>query len=151
MHDTSYYVKSEAEMLALFHDLPEAVTNTQLVADQCNLDLEFGRLHLPEPAIPPGVTAHDHLTNLAREGLNRRYPFADEAVRARLQYELDVVEKTGFTNYFHVVHDIAQFCKRAGKAIFMLMSGMGRPPWKLPLRWMRQVTSCSYYGTSVTA
>jgi len=114
MHDTSYYVKSEAEMLALFHDLPEAVTNTQLVADQCNLDLEFGRLHLPEPSIPPGVTAHEHLTNLAREGLNRRYPFADEAVRARLQYELDVVEKTGFTNYFHVVHDIAQFCKRAG-------------------------------------
>jgi DNA polymerase-3 subunit alpha len=114
MHDTSYYVKSEDEMLALFSDIPQAVTNTQLVAEQCNLELEFGRMHLPEPDIPRGRTPHEHLTHLAREGLNRQYPFASEDVRARLQYELDVVEKTGFTNYFHVVHDIAQFCKRAG-------------------------------------
>ncbi len=113
MHDTSYYVKSESEMLDLFKDLPAAVTNTQLVAEQCNLDLEFGRLHLPEPEIPAGKTAHAHLTQLSREGLNRRYPFASDEVKARLQYELDVVEKTGFTNYFLVVHDIAQFCKRA--------------------------------------
>jgi DNA polymerase-3 subunit alpha len=114
MHDTSYYVKSEAEMLALFPEIPEAVTNTQLVADQCNLDLEFGRLHLPEPDIPAGHTPHEYLTHIAREGLNRRYPFADDAVKARLQYELDVVATTGYTNYFHVVHDIALFCKRAG-------------------------------------
>ena len=114
MHDDSYYVKSEAEMLELFSDLPEAVTNTQLVAEQCNLELEFGRLFLPETEIPAGVTAHEHLARLAREGLNRKYPFASDDVRARLQYELDVVEKTGFTNYFLVVHDIAEFCKRAG-------------------------------------
>ena len=112
MHDASYYVKSEEEMLALFADIPEAVTNTQLVAEQCNLEMEFGRLHLPEPEIPAGKTAHEHLTDLAREGLERKYPFASDDVRARLQYELDVVAKTGFTNYFLVVHDIAQFCKR---------------------------------------
>ena len=114
MHDTSYYVKSEDEMLALFPEMPEAVTNTQLVAEQCNLELEFGRLHLPEPEIPAGYTPHEYLTHLAREGLNRRYPFATEEIKARLQYELDVVEKTGFTNYFHVVDDIAKFCKREG-------------------------------------
>ncbi len=113
MHDTSYYVKSEAEMLALFPEIPEAVTNTQLVADQIDLQMDFGRLHLPEPETPQGRSPHEHLTDLAREGLNRRYPFADDKVRARLQYELDVVEKTGFTNYFLVVHDIAEFCKRA--------------------------------------
>ncbi len=113
LHDTSYYVKSEEEMLALFKDTPEAVTNTQLVADQCNLELEFGRLHLPEPETPLGVAPHRHLTNLAREGLNRKYPFASDEVKARLQYELDVVEKTRFTSYFLVVHDIAQFCQRA--------------------------------------
>jgi len=112
MHDDSYYVKSEEEMLALFPDLPEAVTNTQLVAEQCNLELEFGRLHLPEPEIPAGVTPHEHLTRLARAGLERRYGNASDDVRSRLQYELDVVEKTGFTNYFLVVHDIAQFCRR---------------------------------------
>ena len=87
--------------------MPEAVTNTQLVADQCNLEFEFGRMHLPEPEIPKGYTPHEYLTHLAQEGLNRKYPFADDAVRARLQYEFDVVEKTGFTNYFLVVHDIA--------------------------------------------
>jgi DNA polymerase-3 subunit alpha len=114
MNDRSYYVKSEQEMLALFPDLPDAVTNTQLVAEQCNLELEFGRLHLPEPEIPAGYTAHAYLTHLSREGLNLKYPFADDDVKARLQYELDVVEKTGFTNYFLVVHDIAQFCKRSG-------------------------------------
>jgi len=114
MHDTSYYVKSEEEMLALLPDLPQAVANTQLVAERCDLDLEFGRMHLPEPEVPPGITAHEHLTRMAREGLNDKYPFADDAVRARLQYELDVVEETGFTSYFLVVHDIAQFCRRAG-------------------------------------
>jgi len=114
MHDQSYYVRSEQEMLAVFQDLPDAVTNTQLVAEQCNLELEFGRLHLPEPEVPAGQTPHGWLTHLAREGLRRKYPHADDAVRQRLQYELDVVEKTGFTNYFLVVHDIAQFCKRQG-------------------------------------
>ena len=113
MHDTSYYVKSEDEMVALFPEMPEAVTNTQLIAEQCNLEMDFGRMHLPEPETPAGRTPHEHLTHLAREGLNERYPFASDEVRARLQYELDVVETTGFTNYFLVVHDIAQFCKRA--------------------------------------
>jgi DNA polymerase-3 subunit alpha len=98
-------------MLALLPELPEAVSNTQLVAEQCNLEMEFGRLHLPEPEVPAGRTPHQHLTEIARAGLNRKYPFADDAVRERLQYELDVVEKTGFTNYFLVVHDIAEFCK----------------------------------------
>ncbi len=114
MHDDSYYVKSEEEMLALFPGMPEAVANTQIVAGQCNLEIEFGRLHLPEPEIPPGIAAHAYLTDLAREGLHRRYPFASEEVRARLQYELDVVEQTGFTNYFLVIHDIARFCRHAG-------------------------------------
>ena len=101
-------------MLALFSDIPQAVTNTQLVAEQCNLELEFGRLHLPEPEIPDGYTPLAYLTHLAREGLNRRYPNAPDDVRDRLDYELGVVEKTGFTNYFLVVYEIAQFCQRAG-------------------------------------
>jgi len=114
MHDDSYYVKSEEEMRTLFRDLPEAVANTQLVAEQCDLTLEFGRLLLPEPEVPPGVTPHEHLTALAREGVARRYPGASDEVHERLRYELGVVERTGFTNYFLVVHDIAQFCKRSG-------------------------------------
>ena len=64
--------------------------------------------------MPEGYTPHEYLTHLSREGLRRKFPFADDAVKARLQYELDVVAKTGYTNYFHVVHDIALFCQRGG-------------------------------------
>jgi DNA polymerase-3 subunit alpha len=114
MSDDSYYLKSEEEMRALFPDLPEAIDNTWQVAETCDLELEFGRLHLPEPDLPPGVSPEEHLARLAQEGLGRRYPSASEDVQRRLQYELDVVRKTGFTNYILVVNDIAQFARSQG-------------------------------------
>jgi DNA polymerase-3 subunit alpha len=114
MSDDSYYLKSEEEMRALFPDLPEAIDNTWQVAEACDLELEFGRLHLPEPDLPPGVSAEEHLTQLAQQGLRRRYPAASEDVERRLQYELDVVRKTGFNNYILVVNDIVQFARSQG-------------------------------------
>src|SRR3990170_8434643 len=112
--DDSYYLKSEEEMRALFPDLPEAIDNTWRVAEACDLELEFGRLHLPEPDLPPGVSPEEHLARLTQEGLQRRYPAASEEVERRLQYELDVVRKTGFTNYILVVNEIAQFARSQG-------------------------------------
>ncbi len=114
MPDDSYYLKSEEEMRALFPDLPEAIDNTWRVAEACDLELEFGRLHLPEPDLPPGVSPEEHLAQLARDGLSQRYPAASEDVQRRLQYELDVVRKTGFINYFLVVNDIARFALSRG-------------------------------------
>ena len=114
MSDDSYYLKSEEEMRAAFPDLPEAIDNTWQVAEACDLELEFGRLHLPEPDLPPGVSPEEHLARLAQEGLGRHYPAASEDVVRRLQYELDVVRKTGFTNYILVVNDIAQFARSQG-------------------------------------
>jgi DNA polymerase-3 subunit alpha len=114
MSDDSYYLKSEEEMRALFPDLPEAIDNTWQVAEACDLELEFGRLHLPEPDLPPGVSPEEHLALLAHEGLGRRHPAASEDVERRLEYELDVVRKTGFTNYILVVNDIAQFARSQG-------------------------------------
>jgi DNA polymerase-3 subunit alpha len=114
MSDDSYYLKSEEEMRALFPDVPEAIDNTWQVAEACDLELEFGRLHLPEPDLPPGVSSEEHLARLAREGLGRRYPSASDDVQRRLEYELEVVRKTGFTNYILVVNDIAQFARSQG-------------------------------------
>ncbi|MCH8994297.1 MAG: DNA polymerase III subunit alpha [Chloroflexi bacterium] len=117
MNAPVYYVQSEAELRARFADLPEAVDNTQRIADQCDLELEFGRLHLPDADLPPGVTPDEHLANLASAGLERRYASVSDEVRQRLQYELDVIRETGFANYILVVHDFAQFARRSGIAM----------------------------------
>src|SRR3990172_4622042 len=114
MSDPSYYVSSEAEMRAAFAELPEAVDNTWRIAEACDLELEFGRLHLPEPDLPPGVTAEEHLERLCWDGLRRRLPDAGPEAEDRLRYELEVVRETGFTNYVHIVREIAVFARGQG-------------------------------------
>ncbi len=111
MSDPSYYVRSEDEMREAFTELPEAIDNTWKIAEQCDLELEFGRLHMPDPDLPPGVTAEEHLEQLCWEGLRRRLPNADESAEDRLRYELDVIEQTGFTNYIHIVREIGEFAR----------------------------------------
>ena len=106
------YLKSPEEMSALFQDLPEAIENTQRIAEMCNLELEFGRLHLPEIGIPGGKSADEYLADLCREGLPRYYPDSSEEVRQRLEYELDVIRSTEFANYFLVVWDIISFARQ---------------------------------------
>jgi DNA polymerase-3 subunit alpha len=112
MNGPYYYLQSESELRARFVDLPEAVDNTQLIADACDLTLEFGRLHLPDVDLPAGLTAEQHLSNLCWAGLERRFPNARQDVRRRLEYELKVVTETGFANYILVVFDFAQFARR---------------------------------------
>ena len=114
MNAPVYYVQSEAEVRARFAELPEAVDNTERIAEACDLELEFGRLHLPDADLPEGVSPDEHLAKLASAGLARRYdPITDE-IRGRLKYELDVVRETGFTNYILVVHDFALFARKQG-------------------------------------
>jgi DNA polymerase III subunit alpha len=114
MSDPSYYVRSEEEMREAFSDLPEAVDNTWKIAEQCELEIEFGRLHMPEPELPAGVTAEEYLEQLCWEGLRRRLPSADESAEERLRYELDVIRQTGFTNYIHIVREIGVFARSQG-------------------------------------
>lgn len=117
----SYYLKSEAEMLALIPELPEAVTNTGRIAEQCSLALEFGHHHLPEAEVPPGFSADEYLAKLCQEGLTKRYPYISEDIQRRLAYELDVVRQTGFANYILVVKDFADFARSQG--ILMAVRG----------------------------
>ncbi len=111
-----FYLTSEQEMLTTFHDLPEAVTNTQLVAERCNVALDFDRLRLPQPDIPEGKTALEHLTDIAYRGFTQRYGNPPGSHRDRLAYELHVIEETGFAEYFLIVLDFAMFAKRRGIA-----------------------------------
>jgi len=117
----SYYLKSEEEMRQLFPELPEAIDNTWQIAQMCELNLEFDRLHLPEADVPAGISAEEHLAQLCYQGLDHRYPEGAEEARRRLDYELDVVKRTGFTHYILVVHDIALYARQQG--IFMAVRG----------------------------
>lgn len=118
---TSYYLKSEEEMRQLFKDLPEAVDNTWKVAETCDLELDFGQILLPPVEVPEGTTPDEYLARLCQERLLRRYGPQHEGARQRLQYELDVVKRTGFTNYILVVYDIARHARQKG--IFMAVRG----------------------------
>ena len=98
-----FYLKSPQEMAEQFQDIPEALENTERIADMCNLKLDFGRLHLPEIELPKDRSADQFLADLCHEGLSRHYPQATPEIEKRLNYELEVITKTQFANYFLVV------------------------------------------------
>ncbi|MDE2778391.1 MAG: DNA polymerase III subunit alpha [Chloroflexota bacterium] len=112
MEDDSYYVKTPAEMQALFSDNPEALRNTQLIADMCHVELGFGQTHLPKYPTPNDMPADEYLAQLCWEGFRRRYPRPTPEAEERLKYELEVIRHTQFGNYFLVVWDICDFVHR---------------------------------------
>ncbi len=107
-----FYLRSPEEMAELYRDIPEALENTEHIAAMCHLELDFGRLHLPEIDLPPGKTADQFLADLCRQGLPQRYSQPTEEVTERLDYELEVIKETQFANYFLVVWDIISFTKK---------------------------------------
>ena len=111
MAGDTFYLRSPEEMAELFRDVPMALENTGLIADKCNLDLDFGRLHLPEIELPDGKTADQFLAELCRQNLRQYYPSPTPEIEQRLEYELDVIKTTQFANYILVVWDIISFVK----------------------------------------
>ena len=116
MSDDSYYLKSRAEMEALFREVPEALDNTLLVAEMCDLDLDswYEGYHLPHFAVPEGFTPETYLRHLCEQGLKERYGERanDPEVRQRLEYELQLIHQMGFDTYFLIVWDICQYAKQ---------------------------------------
>ena len=112
MADDSFYLRSPEEMVNLFAECPNAIENTNRIAEMCELDLEFGRLRLPKIEIPAGKTPDEFLADLCLQGLAKRYPEASGEVRERLSYELDVIKQTDFANYFLVVWDLVSFVRK---------------------------------------
>ncbi len=115
------YFKTADEMLKLWNALPEAIENTKRIADECNVDLEFGKYKHPKFPLPEGETSFSYLWKIAFRGLEEKYkPITQKAI-ARLQEELNVIEQLGFADYFLIVWDIAQQAKRMN----MMMLGRG--------------------------
>ncbi|MDO5585636.1 MAG: DNA polymerase III subunit alpha [Clostridia bacterium] len=108
------YLKSEEEMTELFSYIPEALENTQKIADRCNVEIEFGKFHLPKFEIPNGLTAYEYLKQLVYRGMRERYPNADESVVSRMQYELDTISQMGYVDYFLIVWDFIHYAKSHG-------------------------------------
>ncbi|MFL6518661.1 MAG: DNA polymerase III subunit alpha [Chthoniobacterales bacterium] len=111
------YFKSADEMRALFPDYPEAITNTLAIADRINLKLEFGVSKYPEYPVPEGKTREAYLRELCYKGLHERYgerAGADSELIKRLDYEVDILERTGFVSYFLIVWDFIHFAKQRG-------------------------------------
>lgn len=111
--DDSYFMKSGEEMARLMRAYPgSAIENTTLIAERCDIDLEFGRVQLPDFPIPDGNTPSSYLRTICEEGLMRRTNGkpTDEYVK-RLQYELDVIDQTGFPLYLLIVWDFVKFAR----------------------------------------
>jgi DNA polymerase-3 subunit alpha len=109
-----FYLKQASEMVALFGDCPEALTNTCKIADRCNVTLEFGRLHLPVFPIPSGLSADEYLKKLCDERFPARYPDAAPEAVKRLEFELSVIKEMGYSGYFLIVWDFVNYAKQQG-------------------------------------
>src|SRR3989344_5238872 len=112
MKDDDYSLRSPDEMRELFKDMPEAISNTLRVAEACDLKIELDKIQLPHFNAPDGETALSYLKKLCQEGLEKRYgKKIDPEIKKRLEYELSVIEKTGFVEYFLVVWDFVNWAK----------------------------------------
>lgn len=108
-----FYLKSPDEMKALFSDTPEAIENTLMVADMCNVELGKQQANMPQPDVPEGIANFDYLRQVAMQGLRDRCKDAESRIE-RLEYELGVIEKTGFGDYFLLVREFAQATRDRG-------------------------------------
>lgn len=107
-----FYLKSEEEMAALFPDWPQALENTAKIAEACNVEFQFGVYHLPEFKLPAGYTDGDaYFETLCREGFARRYPQGSADYEKQLEYEMAMIRRMGFVEYFLIVSDFIGYAK----------------------------------------
>ncbi|MEI2355706.1 DNA polymerase III subunit alpha [Mesobacillus zeae] len=118
---SEFYLKTSAEMAELFSDYPDALENTLKIADECNVMIDLGSRHLPSFPVRKGETAEEILDRLCRAGLTERYGHPEEEHKERLEYELSVIKKMNFSDYFLIVWDFMKFARDNG-----ILTGPGR-------------------------
>lgn len=106
-----FYLKSEEEMRGLFPDLPEALENTVKIAERCNFDYVFGELKLPYYKTPDSRTAVQFMRDISREGLIKKYGQPSQEVLERYEYEMNMIEKMGYVDYYLIVWDYIHYAK----------------------------------------
>jgi len=112
-----FYFKSPEEMKLLFKDTPLAIANTIRIAERCNLELDFSKTFLPHYVVPEGISREKYLSDLCHDGLKRRYDEATPDIKKRLEYELDVINKSGYNSYFLIAWDFVSYAKSKGIAV----------------------------------
>ncbi len=109
-----FYLKSEEELRALFPNCDEAFDNTVKIAQRCNLEFTFNQYHLPSFPVPEGYTNEEYFRKLCNDGFAERYPDAPDSYRDRLEYEIGVISRMGYVNYYLIVWDFIRYAKESG-------------------------------------
>ena len=109
-----FYLKSEEDLRTLFPGCEEAFANTVQIAEKCNLDFVFHEYHLPSFPVPAGYTNEEYFRKLCYEGFQERYPEAPEEYKQRLEYEIGVISRMGYVNYYLIVWDFIHYAKQSG-------------------------------------
>lgn len=116
-----FYLKSQNEMYEMFSDVPEAIGNTVKIADECNFDYEFHKSKLPNFPLDEGIDHYEYMKDLCYKGLKERYSEINQSLKDRLEYELGIIKKMGYVDYFLIVWDFIRFARQNG-----IMTGPGR-------------------------
>lgn len=116
-YNDDFYLKSGQEMFDLFKEVPEAITNTLEIAERCNVDFEFGHLHLPNFPLPENMTDEQYLRKLCIEKITNRYPIMTDEINKRLEYELSIIHRMGYDSYFLIVWDFINFARSQNIAV----------------------------------
>ncbi|MBF7095919.1 DNA polymerase III subunit alpha [Alkalibacter mobilis] len=119
--NSEFYLKNREEMERLFPNNHQALDNTQIIADKCDLDFDFSKIHLPRFPLPEGVDPGKFLADLCHRGIREKYGIQDQNLLKRLEYELSVIDKMGYNDYFLIVWDFIKYAKDNG-----IMVGPGR-------------------------
>lgn len=112
-----YYLRSTAEMQELFHGLPEALSNTKVIAERCDLTIPTGQLIFPKFQLPEGETNESLFAKMARAGLEKKFPNPNKELQERLEYEIDVIISKGYAAYFLITQDFVNWSKNNGVAV----------------------------------
>ncbi len=113
MKADDFSMRSQEEMKKFFKDTPEAIENTEKIASLCNFQFKLGETKLPYFEVPAGKTSDSYLKELCQEGLKKRYsPLSKKEAVKRMNYELAVIEQTGFASYFLIVQDFVNWAKK---------------------------------------
>ncbi|MCI5484489.1 MAG: DNA polymerase III subunit alpha [Clostridiales bacterium] len=109
-----FYLKSEQELRELFPGCGEAFENTVKIAEKCNLDFVFHEYHLPSFPVPEGYTNEEYFRKLCYDGFRERYPEPPREYKDRLEYEIGVISRMGYVNYYLIVWDFIHYAKKSG-------------------------------------
>ena len=112
-----YFVKSPEEMATLFPYAPEALENTYKIAQRCNVEIEFGVTKLPKYDVPEGYTSWEYLNKMCWDGFAERYPNDTGKLKDQLTYELSIIQKMGYVDYFLIVWDFIKYSRDHGIAV----------------------------------